>query len=121
MNNIYRSIWNDKTGTFVAVSENTKAAGKKSSCGASVSGASARLCLKAASLSVMLAFGANVYAQPVGGVVAAGGATINSGANTTTINQSTQNAIINWQSFNIAAGQTVQFVQPNASSVALRL
>ena len=35
MNRIYRSIWNDKTGTFVAVSENTKSAGKKSSPGAS--------------------------------------------------------------------------------------
>ena len=30
MNRIYRSIWNDKTGTFVAASENAKSDGKKS-------------------------------------------------------------------------------------------
>lgn len=119
MNTIYRSIWNGKTGTFVAVSENAKAAGKKSSRSASAAGVTSRLCLKALSVSVMLAFGANVYALPAGGVVAEGGATINSGASTTTINQSTQNTVINWQSFNIAQGQTVQFVQPNAGSVAL--
>ncbi|OGB26751.1 MAG: filamentous hemagglutinin [Burkholderiales bacterium RIFCSPLOWO2_02_FULL_57_36] len=119
MNNIYRSIWNDKTGTFVAVSENAGSAGKKSSSRISVAGAASRFGLKALSLSVMLAFGANVHASPVGGVVVEGGASINSGATTTTINQSTQNTVINWKSFNIAQGQTVQFVQPNASSVAL--
>ena len=33
MNLIHRSIWNDQTGTFVAVSEITRSAGKKiSSC-----------------------------------------------------------------------------------------
>ena len=34
MNRIYRSIWNDKTGTFVATSENAKSGGRKSSPGA---------------------------------------------------------------------------------------
>ena len=29
MNLIHRSIWNDQTGTFVAVSEITRSAGKK--------------------------------------------------------------------------------------------
>lgn len=36
-----------------------------------------------------------------------------------TVNQTSTNAILNWQSFNIAAGNTVQFVQPSTSSVAL--
>ena len=114
MNSFY-SIRNDKTGTFIAVSANAKARYKQSS---PYSGA-ARFALKALSISVMLTLGANVYALPTDGVVAAGGATINSTASTTTINQSTQNAIINWQSFNIAPGQTVQFVQPNGNSVTL--
>jgi filamentous hemagglutinin family protein len=117
MNSIYRSIWNDKAGTFVAVSENAKAAGKKSS--SCTGGANARFTLKALSMSVMLALGANVYALPVGGVVAAGGATITSGTSSMTVNQSTPNAVINWQNFNVAQGQSVQFVQPNASAVAL--
>lgn len=119
MNNIYRSIWNDKTGTYTAVSENAKAAGKKSTSCTSGALSSVRLTLNALSVAVMLACGANVHALPVGGEVAAGSATINTGVGTTTINQSTQNAVINWQSFNIAPGQSVQFVQPNASSVAL--
>ena len=36
-----------------------------------------------------------------------------------TVNQKASSAIFNWQSFNIAPGNTVQFVQPSASSVAL--
>lgn len=120
MNRIYRSIWNARTATFVAVSENAKSSGKKtlSRLSAPVNKMGAFV-IKALSASVMLICGVNVYALPSGGVVASGGATINSGAASTTITQSTPNAVINWQSFNVAAGQTVQFVQPNAASVAL--
>ena len=67
----------------------------------------------------MLAFGSNVYALPTGGAVSAGSASIASGAGKTTINQSSQNVAINWQSFSIGADEAVQFVQPNSSSVAL--
>ncbi|OYZ26749.1 MAG: hypothetical protein B7X82_13955 [Hydrogenophilales bacterium 17-64-65] len=119
MNHIYRSIWNDKTGTFAAVSETAKAAGKKATAGTSTGGHTVVLYLKATLVAVMLAFGANAFAQPVGGVVVNGGATIQNSAGNTTINQSTQNAVINWQSFDIEAGQVVQFVQPNTSSVTL--
>lgn len=35
------------------------------------------------------------------------------------ITQGSQKAILNWQSFNIGAGQSVQFVQPNSAAVAL--
>lgn len=123
MNRIYRSAWNDKTGTFVAVSEITTSGGKKSSPGASArTGAVAgnsHFALKAFAISVMLAFGANTYALPVGGVVTEGGASISSAAGSTTITQSSQNVAINWQSFSIGATEAVQFVQPNSSSVAL--
>ncbi len=60
-----------------------------------------------------------VLAAPTGGVVTAGVATIGSSGATTTINQATNKAVINWQSFGIASGETVRFVQPSASSVAL--
>ena len=119
MNLIYRSIWNDKTGTFVAVSENTRSAGKKAGYCTSAAGHSAGFALKALAASLLLSFGVSSYAQPVGGIVAAGAAGIASTAGKTTITQSTQNAVINWQSFGIAAGQSVQFLQPNSSSVAL--
>jgi filamentous hemagglutinin family protein len=56
---------------------------------------------------------------PTGGSVAAGTAGIATTASTVTVRQSSQSAVINWQSFNIAAGHSVNFVQPTASSVVL--
>ena len=41
------------------------------------------------------------------------------GTPTVTVTQSTDKAIINWQTFNIGTGETTQFVQPNSSSVTL--
>ena len=119
MNCNYRSIWNDQTGTFVAVSENAKTAGKKTSSCISDASVAARFPLKALAVSLMMSFGATVYALPAGGVVAAGGASISNGAGSTTITQTTQNAAINWQSFNIGQPEAVRFVQPNSNSVAL--
>ena len=81
--------------------------------------APARFALAALAGSVMLAFASNLYALPVGGAVSSGGATIATGAGTTTVTQSTQNVAINWQAFNIGAAEAVRFVQPNSSSVAL--
>ena len=126
MNLIHRSIWNDHTGTFVAVSEITRSAGKKiSSCtaaaaaAAAAAGAGGSFSLKILAVSLMMACGAGVHAQPVGGVVSAGSATIGGTAGAMTITQTTPNMAINWLSFGINAGQSVQFVQPGSSSVAL--
>ncbi|MBL4701769.1 MAG: filamentous hemagglutinin N-terminal domain-containing protein, partial [Phycisphaeraceae bacterium] len=63
--------------------------------------------------------GVNAYATPQGGVVAAGDANINQGGNLTTIDQFTNTAVIDWQGFDINAGETVQFNQPNAMSKVL--
>ncbi len=120
MNRLYPSIWNDSTGTFVAVSELETRRGRKSSPRANRAEDSARFALRAIAASLTLAFGANVYALPTGGAVSAGGATIaGAGAGKMTVTQSTQNAAINWQSFSIGQGEAVRFVQPNSSSVAL--
>ena len=56
-------------------------------------------------------------ANPTGGTVAQGTASISSSGSKLTITTS-GNALINWQSFNIAANETTTFVQPSASSVA---
>ncbi|HEY3645344.1 MAG TPA: filamentous hemagglutinin N-terminal domain-containing protein, partial [Gammaproteobacteria bacterium] len=59
-------------------------------------------------------------ANPTGGQVVAGSATITTpGANGTVIKQHSQSAIIDWQQFNIGSGQYVQFLQPSSSSVIL--
>ena len=119
MNHIHRSIWNDQTGTFVAVSENTRSAGKKMSSCTATADAGGSFSLKILAVSLMMACGAGVHAQPVGGVVSAGGATIGGTAGAMTITQTTPNVAINWQSFGINAGQSVRFVQPGSGSVAL--
>ena len=119
MNRIYRLIWNDKAGSFVAVSEIVKSAGRKSASGENVVGGSARFALKGLAISLMLAISSNAYALPAGGVVAAGDVSISSDAGSTIITQSTPNAAINWQSFNIGQTEAVQFVQPNSSSTTL--
>lgn len=61
-----------------------------------------------------------VHANPTGGTVAAGTATIvNTTPNLTNINQSTDKAIINWDTFNIAPNQTTNFNQPGTGSATL--
>ena len=55
-------------------------------------------------------------ANPVGGRVAQGTATITSQGSQLTINTSDR-AAINWASFNIGLGETTSFVQPSSSSV----
>ena len=58
-------------------------------------------------------------ALPTGGQVVAGSATIKQQGQELTVQQTTQKLITNWQSFNIGAGSTVNFVQPSAHAVAL--
>src|SRR5215831_6387935 len=59
-------------------------------------------------------------ANPVGGQVVGGNATIQGqGTSTVTVTQSTDRAIINWNTFNLGAGDKTQFVQPNSSSITL--
>ena len=48
-----------------------------------------------------------------------GSASISSAGNLTTINQSSNRAIINWQGFSIAPGETTQFIQPGANAAIL--
>lgn len=60
------------------------------------------------------------HANPTGGNVVAGGATINDRGNgTLDINQSTGKAIINWKDFSIGANETVNFRQPGSNSITL--
>lgn len=63
---------------------------------------------------------ASVSANPLGGVVVGGSAVIQSqGTPNVIVNQNSNSAIINWNTFNIGANERTQFVQPSASSVAL--
>jgi filamentous hemagglutinin family protein len=52
--------------------------------------------------------------------VVGGAATVSgTGTGNVTVNQSSNRAIINWQTFNIGAGESVRFNQPGSSAIAL--
>ncbi len=69
-------------------------------------------------LALALAVGAQrpAGANPTGGSVAQGAATFSASGSILTVGAA-NNTVINWQSFNIGAGETTAFVQPSASSV----
>ncbi|MEI8298301.1 MAG: filamentous hemagglutinin family protein [Pseudomonadota bacterium] len=52
-------------------------------------------------------------------LVSQGAASLVLGTRTATITQTTPTAVLNWQSFNISADGTVNFVQPTASSISV--
>ncbi|WP_020175956.1 filamentous hemagglutinin N-terminal domain-containing protein [Methyloferula stellata] len=70
-------------------------------------------------IAALLALQDAALAGPTGGTVVGGQATIFQSGPTTNINQSTNNAIINWQTFNIGRQETVNFFQPNSMSTTL--
>ena len=73
--------------------------------------------LPAGLVSAVSAAGAQTL--PSGGTVSAGDASIAAGANTLTVTQSSQRAVLDWQSFSIGKDSRVVFAQPNRSAVAL--
>lgn len=58
-------------------------------------------------------------ANPIGGEFAQGMGSISNAVGLTTIQQTTQQAIVNWQSFGSNAGEVIKFVQPNANAAIL--
>ncbi len=78
---------------------------------------SSKVC--AAIYALLCSYSSIATAAPQGGTVTSGSATIGQAGSVTRIDQSTQRASINWQGFGIAAGETVNFNQPNASAITL--
>jgi filamentous hemagglutinin family protein len=75
-----------------------------------------RASVRAFVAGAILATGNFALGNPQGGTVKQGTATFNSSGSQLTINTSAQ-AFISWQSFNIGAGETTTFVQPSSSSL----
>lgn len=81
-----------------------------------------RRAVKLAVLACSGSLATGAFAQetmPTGGEIVAGQGTIAAADGTMTVTQLTDRMIANWQGFSIGAGNTVNFVQPGASSVAL--
>jgi filamentous hemagglutinin family protein len=111
LNHIYRLVWNEATNTYVAVAEHIAGRGKRTSGVAGV--------LVAASLVLLAGGAARAQALPTGAAIAAGAATISQSGGQMTITQATQRLVTNWNSFDVGAGASVRFAQPNAGAIAL--
>jgi filamentous hemagglutinin family protein len=70
-------------------------------------------------LLVLPLFASQALANPLSGAVTTGSASIASASSKTTIDQKSEDVVIDWSSFNVGAGQTTQFVQPNAQAIAV--
>jgi filamentous hemagglutinin family protein len=81
--------------------------------------ASGRWTLRKPVTAVLLLGAATAQAGPVDGQVTSGAASISQSGSATTINQSSQNASLTWKSFNVGAQESVNFVQPSASAIAV--
>lgn len=68
---------------------------------------------------LILMFNSHVYAAPMGGNVVHGNANITQNGSNTIINQNSNSAIINWDSFDINKGESVHFNQNSSSSIVL--
>ena len=77
--------------------------------------------LFALGVALLLALTLNTTAigAPQGENIVAGDASIHRDGNVTTIHQTSNKAAINWNTFNIGAGERTHFNQPNASSITL--
>ena len=72
-----------------------------------------------APLALAIMLSQKTYANPMNGNVVSGTAPISSDGNTLTINQTTDKAIISWDSFSIADGETTEFIMPSATAAVL--
>lgn len=110
MNKAYRLIWSKAKERWIVAAEIVRG-----------NGGPPPVTVAAAVLSVSLMFGAtSADALPSGGQIVAGQAAISApSATQMNINQGTNQAIINWNSFGIGKGEAVNISQPSASSTLL--
>jgi filamentous hemagglutinin family protein len=111
MNRVYRLVWNAALKLWVAVAENAKGQGKSGSA------------RNKAALLMLVPLSALMHqagaADAANATVTAGSAGVSTAGNTTTINQASQRAAIDWTSLSTRANEALVFNQPNAQAIAL--
>ena len=140
----HRLVFSRSLGLCIAVAETVTAAGKSASGERRRSGAStaigigmaiAALAAQAQGLpggaaltgiapraglaNASTANASTASTLPTGGNIVKGAGSISVSGADMTVNQSTQRLVTDWQSFSIGAGNSVRFIQPSSSSVAL--
>lgn len=115
LNHIYRVVWNAARGVWQAIAESGKGHAK------SKRNKSARQALTAGSIVLLSLPALAADILPSGGSVVAGAlvnpVSVSNGK--MTIEQASSKLAMDWQSFSIGRGNTVEFVQPSSSAVAL--
>jgi len=120
LNRIYRLVWSQVINSWVAVAENVKGRGKGKNT-------ARKLVASALALSAVTWLMPEAIAGPVSvsGVskLLSGPASVTQSGSVTTITQSTQLALLNWNGFNVPAGQTVDFTykKPGVNFVSVDL
>ncbi len=114
MNRIFNLIWSKTKERWIVVSEKVKGNGKVPS-----SPLKSIALLAALFAAAGPAYGLDPGALPSGATITAGSATISTNGSQMTVNQSSQQMIANWQSFNIGQNAAVRFNQPGVTSSAL--
>ncbi|TBV13541.1 GLUG motif-containing protein, partial [Stutzerimonas kirkiae] len=130
INRAYRLVFNRARGTWAVAPETARGQGKAAAAvgGATATGRVAfsprqlRLAILAG-LGLLtlpsLSFALDAGALPSGGQVIAGQADIGQSGTSLTVNQGSDRAIIDWQSFDIGKDAAVRFNQPGAHAAAL--
>ncbi|MGC1548286.1 MAG: YDG domain-containing protein, partial [Rhodanobacter sp.] len=119
MNHIYRLCWNRSLSQWVPASElahTTRVGGgsrKRGVVGQRV------MAFTLLAMSLSMAGLAHAGTAPTGGQIVSGSGQIQQVGNTTTIRQDSPTLTLNWQSFNIASNQTVDFLQPGSGAIAV--
>ena len=137
LNRVFRLIFNEALGAWIPVAETARARGKRSRCAAAllvsplIAALSPSLPLEAAGLSAPSSQVTAVASPappapttlPTGGTVVAGSATLTKastpGSAVLDIDQTSQRAVIDWNTFNLGSAAQVNFVQPNANAATL--
>ena len=119
MNRVFRLIFNEALAAWIPVAETARARGKRSRHGAAL------LTPLIAVLSPgMAAFAAPAPTTlPTGGTVVAGAATLTSSTTSASavlnVDQTSQRAVIDWNTFNLGSAAQVNFVQPGSGAAVL--
>lgn len=115
LNHFFRVVWNAATGTWQAIAEcgkgHSKSTRSKSMSQPLVAGSFVLMALPTLAADVL----------PTGGSVVAGALARPVSVNNSkmTIEQSSNKLAMDWQSFSIGKGNTVEFIQPSPSAIAL--
>ena len=110
MNRIYRLVWSKKRRDYIPAAEVVRAKDKQGK---------GRFFWRILLALVLLLPAAIASALPTDGQISVGSGSIAQDGSTLTVTQSSAKLAVNWQSFGIGQGETVNFVQPGSSAIAL--